>query len=70
MVALVEHAEAVLLPFVVVGGDYAAAYRHLRRQGTPIPTNDLRVGALSLQHDLALCARDRHFDMLPQLARV
>ena len=49
---------------------YAAAYRHLRHQGTPIPTNDLWIAALALQHDLALCARDRHFDMLPQLARV
>jgi len=108
VVAVVEYAEAVFLPFIVLGElragfsvgrhgaenertlrrflgkpgvavlfsddqtthHYAAAYRHLRGQGTPIPTNDLWIAALALQHDLALCARDRHFDNLPQLARV
>lgn len=49
---------------------YAALYRQLRRQGTPIPTNDLWIGALALQHDLVLHARDRHFDHLPQIMRV
>jgi tRNA(fMet)-specific endonuclease VapC len=46
---------------------YAAAYRQLRQQGTPIPTNDLWIAALALQHGLVLCSRDRHFDNLPQL---
>lgn len=46
---------------------YAAVFRQLRRQGTPIPTNDIWVAALVLQHDLALFARDRHFEHLPQL---
>jgi predicted nucleic acid-binding protein len=41
----------------------------LRRQGTPIPTNDLWIAALVLQHDLVLCARDRHFDHLPQITQ-
>ena len=48
---------------------YAAAFRQLRRQGTPIPTNDLWIGALVLQHGLVLHARDRHFDHLPQIVR-
>lgn len=48
---------------------YATVYRQLRRQGTPIPTNDLWIAALALQHDLLLCARDRHFDHLPQITR-
>jgi len=103
----VEHAEAVFLPFVVLGElragfavgkrgadnervlrrflmkpgaavlfaddqtthHYAAVYRQLRRQGTPIPINDLWIAALVLQHDLVLCARDRHFDNLPQIAQ-
>jgi tRNA(fMet)-specific endonuclease VapC len=105
---IVETAEAVFLPFVVVGElragfaagkrhsenerllrrflmkddveilfadeqtthHYAAAFAQLRGQGTPIPTNDLWIAALVLQHDLALCTRDRHFDRLPQLPRV
>jgi tRNA(fMet)-specific endonuclease VapC len=49
---------------------YAAVYRQLRKQGTPIPTNDMWIAALVLQHSLALCARDSHFDALPQLPRV
>ena len=49
---------------------YAGIYRQLRKQGTPIPTNDMWIAALVLQHSLALCARDAHFDALPQLARV
>ena len=48
---------------------YSAVYRQLRKQGTPIPTNDMWVAALVLQHSLVLCARDTHFDALPQLPR-
>lgn len=48
---------------------YAAVFRQLRRQGTPIPTNDIWIAALVLQHSLVLHARDRHFDTLPQIAR-
>lgn len=107
-VAVVEQAEAVLLPFIVVGElragfmhgnrpaenetalrgflsqpgvsvlfaddqtthHYAGIYRQLRRQGTPIPTNDMWIASLVLQHNLTLHARDRHFDHLPQIMRV
>ena len=46
---------------------YAMLYRQLREQGTPIPTNDLWIAALTLEYDLALCSADAHFDRLPQL---
>jgi len=106
-VTVVEQAEAVVLPFVVIGEaragfrhggrhgqneaslrqflttpgvsvlfadhqtthHYADIYRQLRSQGTPIPTNDMWIAALVLQHDLALHSRDRHFDHLPQIVR-
>ncbi len=48
---------------------YASVFRQLRTQGTPIPTNDIWVAALVLQHNLVLHARDRHFDHLPQIVR-
>lgn len=48
---------------------YGSVYRQLRKQGTPIPTNDMWIAALVLQHSLVLCARDAHFDALPQLPR-
>lgn len=107
-VALIEGAEEVFLPFVVLGevragflhGDrqapndlalrrfllkdsvsilyaddhtthhYAALYYQLRSQGTPIPTNDIWIAALVLQHNLALHSRDAHFNHLPQVIRV
>ena len=46
---------------------YARLFKQLRKQGTPIPTNDLWIAALALQHDLLLFTRDKHFDRLPQL---
>ena len=48
---------------------YATVYRQLRSKGTPIPTNDLWIAALVLEHDLVLVARDAHFDHLPQIPR-
>jgi len=49
---------------------YAQFYHQLRQQGTPIPTNDIWIAALAKQHGLLLYSRDKHFDLLPQLARV
>ncbi|MEO8077122.1 MAG: type II toxin-antitoxin system VapC family toxin [Acidobacteriota bacterium] len=107
-VALLEEAEAIVMPFVVIAElragfahgrreaenerilrrfllkdgvsvvfaddqttyHYAALFRQLRRQGTPIPTNDMWLAALVLQHNLPLHARDKHFDHLPQLVRI
>jgi tRNA(fMet)-specific endonuclease VapC len=107
-VKIVEAADAIWLPFVVVGElqagfaagsqgprneavlrrfflkpgvgilyadeqttyHYVSVYRRLRKQGTPIPTNDMWIAALVLQHSLSLYDRDRHFDALPQLLRV
>lgn len=48
---------------------YARLFYQLRKQGTPIPTNDLWIASLVVQHDLVLCAQDQHFDQLPQLPR-
>ena len=107
-VTVLEEAEAIIFPFVVLGElragfalgrrhvdnervlrrfllkdgvgvlfaddqtthHYASVFRQLRKQGTPIPTNDMWLAALVLQHNLALHARDKHFDHLPQLVRV
>ena len=60
----------VLYPDEQTTHHYARLFQQLREQGTPIPTNDIWIAALVVQHDLALYARDRHFDQLPQLERV
>ena len=49
---------------------YASLFRQLRDQGTPIPSNDLWIAALVLEHRLVLYSRDSHFDRLPQLDRL
>lgn len=49
---------------------FAALFRQLRAQGTPIPTHDIWIAALVQQHHLILYSRDKHFDALPQLARL
>jgi tRNA(fMet)-specific endonuclease VapC len=48
---------------------YARLFLQLRKQGTPIPTNDIWIAALAVQHDLVLVSRDAHFDRLQQLPR-
>lgn len=49
---------------------YAMLYADLRRGGTPIPTNDIWIAAIVLQHNMVLFSRDRHFDAVPRIARV
>lgn len=48
---------------------YANVFAQLRRQGTPIPTNDIWIAAIVLQHDLTLLTSDAHFSHLPQVAK-
>lgn len=60
----------VLLPDEQTTVHYATVFAQLRKQGTPIPTNDMWIAALVLQHGLVLHARDRHFDQVPQIPRV
>ena len=40
---------------------YALIYAALRRQGQPIPTNDLWIAASCLEHGTALLTLDEHF---------
>lgn len=49
---------------------YAQLFRQLRSQGTPIPTKDIWIAALAVQHELMLFSRDDHFKLLPQLPQV
>lgn len=58
---------AVLRPDEATTLHYAALFAQLRRQATPIPTNDLWIAALVLQHGLIICTKDEHFRHIPQL---
>ena len=46
---------------------FARLLTYLRQRGTPIPTNDLWIASLAVQHELTLVTRDRHFEHLPQI---
>lgn len=61
---------SVLFPDEQTTHHYATVYRQLRQQGTPVPTNDMWIAALVLQHGVVLYARDAHFDHLPQIPRI
>jgi tRNA(fMet)-specific endonuclease VapC len=67
---LIEPGVEVLVPDEETTFHYAAVFRQLRTQGTPIPTNDMWIAALVLQHGLVLLHRDRHFDHLPHLVTI
>ena len=47
----------------------ARLVQQLRLQGTPLPTHDVWIASLAIQHNAVLYSRDKHFDVLPQLAR-
>lgn len=49
---------------------YAEIHRVLRARGTQIPTNDLWIAAVAIEHGLAVYSRDAHFAAVPGLARV
>ncbi len=40
---------------------HAKIFAELRRQGTPIPVNDIWIAALCIQHNLPLATADGHF---------
>lgn len=58
-----------LMPDEETAVTYAGLSILLKQNGTPIPTNDVWIASLVIQHGLILCSSDAHFDHLPQLAR-
>ncbi|MBN2442819.1 MAG: type II toxin-antitoxin system VapC family toxin [Spirochaetales bacterium] len=60
----------ILIPDEETSFHYAYLFKQLRTQGTPIPTNDLWIAALAVQHNLLLYSQDKHFNVIHQLPRV
>jgi len=73
------HNEALLLRFLTLRSVdvlypdrettevYARLFVQLRQAGTPIPTNDLWIASLAVQHQLLVLTRDSHFSKVPQV---
>ena len=46
---------------------YSIILRGLRKKGRPIPTNDIWIASVALQHGLSLFTKDRHFENIDGL---
>ena len=46
---------------------YSAVLNQLKKQGNPIPTNDIWIAASAFQHGLQLFSLDRHFSAVEGL---
>ncbi|OIP31424.1 MAG: VapC toxin family PIN domain ribonuclease [Deltaproteobacteria bacterium CG12_big_fil_rev_8_21_14_0_65_43_10] len=46
---------------------YAVIVNHLRKEGTPIPTNDLWISASAMQHGLKVVTTDSHYLKVQQI---
>ena len=60
---------SILSPDEQTTHHYAQIFASLRKRGIAIPTNDLWIAALCLQHQLILCSADTHFNSIHELPR-
>jgi tRNA(fMet)-specific endonuclease VapC len=60
---------SVLLPDEQTTNHYAQLFLQLRHKAVAIPSNDLWIAALVIQHNAVLCTSDAHFEHLPQIPR-
>lgn len=60
---------SVLIPDEQTTHHYAQLYLQLRKKSVAIPTNDLWIAALVVQHSLVLCTSDVHFRHFPQIPK-
>lgn len=49
---------------------YGIIIKQLRKQGTPIPTNDIWIAAAALETGARLVTYDSHFDCIPGLITI
>jgi tRNA(fMet)-specific endonuclease VapC len=50
--------------------EYAGIRLELKKQATPIPTNDAWIAALARQHSLPILSNDTHFDAVSGIQRI
>ena len=47
--------------------EYGKVKSKLKKQGTPIPENDIWIAAMAIRHNLKLATRDKHFNQVKTL---
>lgn len=60
----------VLFPDLSTVEHYADIRSELRREGTPIPANDIWIAALVRQYSLPILSLDKHFDHVKGVSRI
>ena len=60
----------ILFPDLSTVEHYADIRSELRREGTPIPANDIWIAALVLQHAMPILSLDHHFDYVKGVSRI
>jgi tRNA(fMet)-specific endonuclease VapC len=48
---------------------FADLYAELRRQGTPVPSNDLWIAAIALRDGATVLTFDAHFSAMPRIGK-
>ncbi len=67
--AFLDNDAVELVPVGDVTADrYALIALQLRKQGTPIPANDIWIAAQAMEHGAELLTSDRHFEKVAGLA--
>jgi tRNA(fMet)-specific endonuclease VapC len=49
---------------------YASILNNLKMAGTPIPTNDIWIAAVTFQYGYQLYSKDKHFSLIPGLVQL
>jgi predicted nucleic acid-binding protein len=66
----IERACVVLAADATTARHYASLRLASEGGTADVPYHDLWIGALALQHDLAVVSRDTHFDDMPGIRRI
>jgi len=71
MVDLNNFLEHKVVEFIQIGKTTSDRYSrialHLKRQGTPIPSNDIWIAAQAMEHGAEIITLDRHFENITGL---
>ena len=63
--------ESIVLPVELeTAHHYALLRNELKKAGTPVPSNDIWIAALALQHGEPIVSRDTHFDCIASIQRI
>jgi tRNA(fMet)-specific endonuclease VapC len=65
LMQLINHEAVEVIPLGEVSADrYSRIAEQLKRQGTPIPSNDIWIAAQAIEQGAELVTMDRHFEKI------